>query len=167
MKKKLCSLIFAGIIVASATMPIQAAEISTINGVAVEMGDSVENFVDDNSAEAVVKGIQQRGSIIDTATVEISNLGKGDIGIMVETLAHVECSHIKQIAILERQEDDGTWKEVSPTEDLSGMTNSFTVKNQKTDYYYRVTAIHYVEANGKGQSFFTRTDGIKITEYGD
>ena len=47
------------------------------------------------------------------------------------------------------------------------MTNSFTVKNQKTDYYYRVTAIHYVEANGKGQSFFTRTDGIKITEYGD
>ena len=34
MKKKLCSLIFAGIIVASATMPIQAAEISTINGVA-------------------------------------------------------------------------------------------------------------------------------------
>lgn len=113
MKKKLCSLIFAGIIVASATMPIQAAEISTINGVAVEMGDSVENFVDDNSAEAVVKGIQQRGSIIDTATVEISNLGKGDIGIMVETLAHVECSHIKQIAILERQEDDGTWKEVS------------------------------------------------------
>ena len=75
MKKKLCSLIFAGIIVASATMPIQAAEISTINGVAVEMGDSVENFVDDNSAEAVVKGIQQRGSIIDTATVEISNLG--------------------------------------------------------------------------------------------
>ena len=54
-------------------MPIQAAEIRTINGVAVEMGDSVENFGDDNSAEAVVKGIQQRGSIIDS--INITDVG--------------------------------------------------------------------------------------------
>ena len=84
---------------------------------------------------------------------------------------------IKNIAVLQRQED-GKWVEVSryiydakkedfPTEDLSGMSNDFTVKNQKTGYYYRVVGVHYVESNGKGQSFMTKTDGIKITEYGD
>lgn len=178
MRKKVYSLILAGFIMVAATMPIQAAEIDNINGVIVEVGDSVENSTDDNSSEAIARGIQQRGSIIDTATAGISNLGKGNIGILVETLAHVECSHIKQVVVLERLEDNGKWTEVSryvfdakkedfPTEDLSGMTNDFTVKNQKTGYYYRVTAVHYVEANGKGQSFYTRTDGIKITEYGD
>ena len=77
-----------------------------------------------------------------------------------------------------QREEDGKWVEVSrytydakkedfPTEDLSGMTNEFTVKNQKTGYKYRVVGIHYVEANGKGQSFMTKTGGINITEYGD
>lgn len=104
-------------------------------------------------------------------------MGKGDIGIIIETLAHVECDKIKNIAVLQREENS-KWVEVSryiydaskedfPTEDLSGMTNEFTVKNQKTGYKYRVVGIHYVEANGKGQSFMTKTDGVKITEYGD
>lgn len=134
-------------------------------------------FLEDGSAEGIAKGIEQRGSIIDTATVQISNLGKGDIGIIIETLAHVECDKIKNIAVLQREENS-KWVEVSryiydaskedfPTEDLSGMTNEFTVKNQKTGYKYRVVGIHYVEANGKGQSFMTKTDGVKITEYGD
>ena len=97
--------------------------------------------MEDGSAEGIAKGIEQRGSIIDTATVQISNLGKGDIGIIIETLAHVECDKIKNIAVLQREED-GKWTEVAryiydakkedfPTEDLSGMTNEFTVKNQK------------------------------------
>ncbi|MFQ8840311.1 MAG: hypothetical protein ACLR8P_04590 [Clostridium fessum] len=47
------------------------------------------------------------------------------------------------------------------------MTNEFTVKNQKTGYKYRVVGVHYVEVNGKGQSFMTKTEGINITEYGD
>lgn len=45
------------------------------------------------------------------------------------------------------------------------MTNDFTVKNQKTGYKYRVVGIHYVESNGKGQSFMTKTKGVMITEY--
>ena len=47
------------------------------------------------------------------------------------------------------------------------MTNDFTVKNQKTGYKYRVVGIHYVESNGKGQSFMTKTKGVMIIEYGD
>ncbi|WP_448863365.1 hypothetical protein [Clostridium sp.] len=178
MRKKLYSLICAVVMMTAVAVQAQAAEITSVNGISIENADySNSYFLDDGSAEAVARGIEQRGSIIDTATVQISNLGKGDIGIIIETLAHVECDKIKNIAILQRQEDS-KWVEVSrytydakkedfPTEDLSGMTNEFTVKNQKTGYYYRVVGVHYVESNGKGQSFMTKTDGIKITEYGD
>ena len=156
MRKKLYTLICAGMIIVASMMQVYAADTQYINGVSVE---------------------EPRGSIIDTALTRISNLGKGDIGILIQTVAHVECDKIKNIAVLQREED-GKWVEVSryiydaskedfPTEDLSGMSNDFTVKNQKTGYYYRVVGVHYVEVNGKGQSFMTKTEGIKITEYGD
>lgn len=176
MKKNICSLICAGIIMLSMAMQVQAGE--RVNGIPIEAADyNATNYLSENSSEGVARGIEQRGSIIDTAIVQINNLGKGDIGILIETFAHVECDKIKNIAILQRQENN-KWVEVSrytydaskedfPTEDLSGMTNEFTVKNQKTGYYYRVVGVHYVEANGKGQSFMTKTEGIKITEYGD
>ena len=178
MRKKLVSFICAAVMISAIPIQATAAELTNVNGDSIEKYDNSDSyFLEDGSAEGIAKGIEQRGSIIDTATVQISNLGKGDIGIIIETLAHVECDKIKNIAILQRQED-GKWVEVSryiydakkedfPTEDLSGMTNEFTVKNQKTGYYYRVVGVHYVESNGKGQSFMTKTDGIKITEYGD
>ena len=178
MRKKLYTLICAGMIIAASMMQVYAADTQYINGVSVEEADySNTCLLNENVSEGIARGIEPRGSIIDTALTRISNLGKGDIGILIQTVAHVECDKIKNIAILQRQEDS-KWVEVSrytydakkedfPTEDLSGMTNEFTVKNQKTGYYYRVVGVHYVESNGKGQSFMTKTDGIKITEYGD
>ena len=178
MIKKLYTLICAGMIIAASMMQVYAADTQYINGVSVEEADySNACLLNENVSEGIARGIEPRGSIIDTALTRISNLGKGDIGILIQTVAHVECDKIKNIAVLQRQED-GKWVEVSryiydakkedfPTEDLSGMSNDFTVKNQKTGYYYRVVGVHYVESNGKGQSFMTKTDGIKITEYGD
>ncbi len=178
MRKKLYTLICAGMIIAASMMQVYAADTQYINGVSVEEADySNACLLNENVSEGIARGIEPRGSIIDTALTRISNLGKGDIGILIQTVAHVECDKIKNIAVLQRQED-GKWVEVSryiydakkedfPTEDLSGMSNDFTVKNQKTGYYYRVVGVHYVESNGKGQSFMTKTDGIKITEYGD
>ena len=178
MRKKLYTLICAGLIMAASVLPVYAAEVESVNGVEVEEADyNITRLVDENTSEGIAQGIEPRGSIIDTALTRISNLGKGDIGILIQTVAHVECDKIKNIAVLQREED-GKWVEVSryiydaskedfPTEDLSGMSNDFTVKNQKTGYYYRVVGVHYVEVNGKGQSFMTKTEGIKITEYGD
>ena len=178
MRKKLYTLICAGMIIAASMMQVYAADTQYINGVSVEEADySNACLLNENVSEGIARGIEPRGSIIDTALTRISNLGKGDIGILIQTVAHVECDKIKNIAVLQRQEDC-KWVEVSryiydakkedfPTEDLSGMSNDFTVKNQKTGYYYRVVGVHYVESNGKGQSFMTKTDGIKITEYGD
>ena len=178
MRKKLYTLMCAGMIIAMSMMQVYAGDVEQLNGTSVEQADySNTCIVDENISEGIAKGVEPRGSIIDTALTRISNLGKGDIGILIQTVAHVECDKIKNIAVLQREEN-GKWVEVSrytydaskedfPTEDLSGMSNDFTVKNQKTGYYYRVVGVHYVEANGKGQSFMTRTDGIKITEYGD
>ena len=174
----LYTLICAGMIIAASMMQVYAADTQYINGVSVEEADySNACLLNENVSEGIARGIEPRGSIIDTALTRISNLGKGDIGILIQTVAHVECDKIKNIAVLQREED-GKWVEVSryiydaskedfPTEDLSGMSNDFTVKNQKTGYYYRVVGVHYVEVNGKGQSFMTKTEGIKITEYGD
>ena len=178
MKKKLYTLICAGLIMVASAMSSYAAEIEGIDGINIEKADyDISRVVDEDTSEGIAKGIEPRGSIIDTAMTSISNLGKGDIGIFIQTLANVECDKIKNIAVLQREEG-GKWVEVSrytydaskedfPTEDLSGMTNDFTVKNQKTGYKYRVVGIHYVESNGKGQSFMTKTKGVMITEYGD
>lgn len=179
MRKKLYTLICAGLIMAASVITVHAAEMESINGVAIETADyNSTHLVDENTSEGIARGVEQRGRIIDTAISSISNLGKGDVGIFIQTLAHIECDKIKNIAILQRLEEGDKWVEVSrytydaskedfPTEPLVGMTNDFTVKNQKTGYYYRVVGVHYVESNGKGQSFMTKTDGIKITEYGD
>ena len=178
MRKKLYTLICAGLIMAASVITVHAAEMESINGVAIETADyNSTHLVDENTSEGIARGVEQRGRIIDTAISSISNLGKGDVGIFIQTLAHIECDKIKNIAVLQREED-GKWTEVArytydakkedfPTEDLSGMTNEFTVKNQKTGYKYRVVGVHYVEANGKGQSFMTKTGGVMITEYGD
>ena len=179
MRKKLYTLICAGLIMAASVLTVYAAEVECLNGVEVEEADyNITRLVDENTSEGIAQGIDPRGSIIDTAMTSISNLGKGDIGIFIQTFAHVECDKIKNVAVLQRLEDNDKWTEISryiydaskedfPTEPLVGMTNDFTVKNQKTGYKYRVVGIHYVESNGKGQSFMTKTEGINITEYGD
>ena len=179
MRKKLYTLICAGMIMAASMMQVYAADMESINGVSIEEADyNNAHLLNENVSEGIARGVEQRGRIIDTALSRISNLGKGDIGIFIQTLAHIECDKIKKYCDITREEDGDKWVEVSrytydaskedfPTEALVGMTNDFTVKNQKTGYYYRVVGVHYVESNGKGQSFMTKTDGIKITEYGD
>lgn len=176
MKKQWKVLFSITMMVMLSCLSVQAGEQKSYYGVPVEMADW-ENvqYIDGGEASVAMAAGQERGSVIDTAIAQISNLGGGNIGILLITTAHVECEEIKNLAILERLEGD-TWEEVSryeftalkedfPTEDLSGMTNEFTVENQKTDYYYRVRGIHCVWADGKSQAFTTMTDGILITKY--
>lgn len=119
----------------------------------------------------------ERSSIVSSATVEIIDETGGDIGVVIETLAHVECEEIRNIAILDRyDEDTETWEElvryefIAEDEDfpngLTALTNGFTIENQRTGYYYRIRGIHGVTANGTSQYYSTRTDGLLITEYG-
>ena len=97
MKKKLYTLICAGLIMVASAMSSYAAEIEGIDGINIEKADyDISRVVDEDTSEGIAKGIEPRGSIIDTAMTSISNLGKGDIGIFIQTLAHVECDKIKR-----------------------------------------------------------------------
>lgn len=121
----------------------------------------------------------ERSSIVSTASTEIIDETGGDIGVIIETLCHVECSEIRNIAVLDRlNEETNSWEEQSryefiaskddfPTQPLTALTNAFTIENQETGYYYRIRGIHSVTTpDGKGQVYATRTDGLLITEYG-
>ena len=96
-----------------AAIPMQAnaAELTNVNGVSIETADYSDSyFLEDGSAEGIAKGIEQRGSIIDTATVQISNLGKGDIGIIIEFEMHVECDKIKILQYCKDKRTVNGWR---------------------------------------------------------
>lgn len=120
---------------------------------------------------------EERGSVVASASTEIINESRGNIGFIIQTLCYVECDQIKNIAILERlNESKNTWSEVARYEftakkedfpsGLTALTNSMTIKNQKQGYYYRIRGIHNVKANGKILNYSSCTDGLLITEFG-
>ena len=110
--------------------------------------------------------------IISTATVELTSLENGKLGILIETLAEEECEEIVNIAVLECRQKDGSWKEVAryeyraekedfPTEDLSGMTNTAVSERQKIGRYYRIRGIHCAWAGGQSQIVSSRTEPLQ------
>lgn len=130
------------------------------------------------SSRDEISGVS-RSSIVSSASSEIIDETGGNIGVVIETLCHIECDEIRNIAILERyDEETDNWLEMSrytfialkedfPNTSLTSLTNTFTIENQKTGYYYRIRGIHsVVTPDGSGQVYTTRTNGLLITEYG-
>lgn len=159
--------------------PVQAAEFSaTVES--ENMRQKETEFLPEGvtNSKDTVESIE-RSSIIAAATAEIIDETGGDIGVIIETLCHVECNEIRNIAVLEKYvEDSDSWVEIArydfiakkedfPNTSLTSLTNSFTIENQETGYYYRIRGIHSVTTtDGKGQVYSTRTSGLLITEYG-
>lgn len=158
---------------------VNAAEVSFVsNGSALQQEEIVLMPDGSTSSKDTVNAIE-RSSIISSASSEIIDETGGDIGVIIETLCHIECSEIRNIAILDRlNEETEQWEEQArydftakkedfPNTPLSSLTNSFTIENQETGYYYRIRGIHSVTTpDGKGQVYSTRTSGLLITEYG-
>lgn len=160
-------------------IPVQGAETNYfVQSANMQQEDTI--LLDEsvtNSKDEVT--IVERSSIISSASSEIIDETGGDIGVIIETLCHIECDEILNLAILDRlNEETGQWEEQSryeftakkedfPNTSLSSLTNAFTIENQETGYYYRIRGIHSVTTpDGKGQVYSTRTDGLLITEYG-
>lgn len=162
------------------SVPVQAAEIDMgVYSDNVQQEESVVLLPEGTESSKDIVNSVERSSIISTASSEIIDETGGDIGVIIETLCHVECEKILNLAILDRlNEETGQWEEQSryqftavkedfPNTPLTYLTNSFTIENQKTGYYYRIRGIHSVTASdGTGQVYSTRTDGLLITEYG-
>lgn len=117
----------------------------------------------------------QRGSLLSTCILNISNAGGGAIGILADTMCHVDVDAIYVTIYLDQyNQDTGKWlnKEVyslefkpEDTEDgkLHAVLISFNETNQPADKYYRLWAYHEVEKDGKWETMRTGTDGILIT----
>lgn len=119
----------------------------------------------------------ERGSVVAGVSSEIINESGGNIGFIIQTLCHVECDKIINTAILERYDESrNKWTEVSRYQftakkadfpsGLAELSNSMTIKNQKTGRYYRIRGIHHVEAEGQILNYSSLTDGLLITEFG-
>ena len=162
-----------------ATIPVQAAEVQEmiLSENALEQENGLLSAGTESAKDTVTS--LERSSIVSSASSEIIDETGGNIGVIIQTLCHVECEEIRNMAILERlNEETNSWEEQArydfkavkedfPTTELTSLTNSFTIENQKTGYYYRIRGIHSVTTpDGKGQVYSTRTDGLLITEYG-
>lgn len=161
------------------SFPVEASEINVDRySYNAQQEETVLLPAGTESSSDVMDGVE-RSSIISTASSEIIDETGGNIGVIIETLCHIECSEIRNIAILDRlNEETGQWEEQSrydftakkedfPDMPLSSLTNAFTIENQSTGYYYRIRGIHSVSTpDGKGQVYSTRTNGLLITEYG-
>lgn len=158
-------------------LPVQGAESAVIQD---ENSQEEIILMPAGSASAIdtVNSVE-RSSIISSASSEIIDETGGNIGVIIQTLCHVECSEIHNMAILDRlNEETGQWEEQSrydfiakkedfPNTVLTALTNSFTIENQEAGYYYRIRGIHSVTTtDDKGQVYTTRTSGLLITEYG-
>lgn len=116
-----------------------------------------------------------RASILSTATADITNEGGGKIALLLETLAHVPCDKIRHDGYLERWEESYQdwnqvanysfieYKEDQPDGKLTYLVSTVMVEDQPAGYYYRLCGVHGAWANGKGQAFSTRTNGVMIT----
>lgn len=116
-----------------------------------------------------------RGNLLSTCVLIISNAGGGKIGILADTMAHVDVDAMYVTIYLDQyNESTGKWinKKVYDYEFTSEDTDDgklhaklidFNETSQPSGYYYRLWAYHEVEKNGAWETMKTSTDGLLIT----
>ena len=119
---------------------------------------------------------EPRGSIISTGLLRISNEGGGEIGVLMQTLAHVDIDETLFFVSLDRWiESEKRWANVAnydfaykqedyPDENLSVKSISFNIVGQPKDCYYRLRGDHIVVLGDKRESLSSETDGLLITK---
>lgn len=116
-----------------------------------------------------------RGSFLSTCILNISNAGGGEIGILADTMCHVDVDGIYVTIYLDRYNDkSGKWEnqkvysyDFLPEETNDGKLHDVLISFHETDqlagHYYRLWAYHEVEKDGKWEMMRTATDGVLIT----
>lgn len=120
--------------------------------------------------------ILERGMILSSCMVRITNEGYGKIGILAHTLCHTSIDRGYITIYLDKwSEDRQTWAnmekyefeflpEDEPTGELHAMSVDFDNTDQEPGYYYRLWSYHEVEKDGEWEGKKVRTDGILITD---
>ena len=117
----------------------------------------------------------QRGSILAASVLNISNAGGGEIGILADTMCHVDVDAIYVTIYLDcYNEETDKWSnkrvyqfeftpEDTPDGKLHAMLINFHETEQEPGHYYRLWAYHEVEKNGVWETMRTASDGVLIT----
>lgn len=153
------------------TFPVYASNTFYWNGMEIQEYGDESIILPENATNSTG---QARGEVISTGLIDISNEGKGKVGLTIETLAHVRCDRICNTLILQRwDESSEEWNEVSsfdfealqenqPDKDLIYLINGVDIENLKSGVY-RARGLHAVYLGGVYESFSSKTNGIQVT----
>jgi len=119
-----------------------------------------------------------RGLVIAAGIVQISNEGKGVLGVYAETLSHTYADEIAMTIYLDVMEsepdsDEEDWhtvnyytyswtKEDAPNEELNAVSVSFDIHGLERGRYYRLRGAHYVYSGDYFEGRTSRTAFIPL-----
>lgn len=108
--------------------------------------------------------IQQRGNILDQATIRLSNNGNGSVNVYGAVLGSVTCDKITLKMTVQRY-SNGSWYDVRTYSDTGYNTALFTKSYNlqvTRGYNYRMKAACVGYKNGAAESKTPITNGIYI-----
>lgn len=118
----------------------------------------------ETSVSEVSAGIQQKGNILDQATIRLSNNGNGSVNVYGAVFGSVTCDKITLKMTVQRY-SNGSWYDVRTYSDTAYNTSYFTKSYNLQivrGYNYRMKAACVGYKNGVTESKTPITDGIYI-----
>lgn len=118
----------------------------------------------ETSVSEVSAGIQQKGNILDQATIRLSNNGNGSVNVYGAVFGSVTCDKITLKMTVQRY-SNGSWYDVRTYSDTAYNTSYFTKSYNLQivrGYNYRMKAACVGYKNGVTESKSPITDGIYI-----
>ena len=131
--------------------------------------ESTEERVDgslltDASVSEVSTDIQQKGNILDQATIRLSDNGNGSVNVYGAVFGSVTCDKITLKMTVQRY-SNGSWYDVRTYSDTAYNTALFTKSYNlqvTRGYTYRMKAACVGYKNGVAESKTPITDGIYV-----
>lgn len=133
------------------------------------LADNTERYIDgslllDAPVAEVSTDIQQKGNILDQATIRLSDNGNGSVNVYGAVFGSVTCDKITLKMTVQRY-SNGTWYNIRTYSDTAYNTALFTKSYNlqvTRGYSYRMKAACVGYKNGVTESKAPITDGIYI-----
>lgn len=122
------------------------------------------SLLTDAAVSEISTSIQQRGNILDQATIRISDNGNGSVNVYGAVFGSVTCDKITLKMTVQRY-SNGSWYDVRTYSDTAYNTSYFTKSYNLQvvrGYNYRMKAACVGYKNGVTESKTPITDGILV-----
>lgn len=143
-----------------------------------EIVDEVELATESDATQSSSYHQASRGLVIAAGIVQISNEGKGVLGVYAETLSHTYADEIAMTIYLdvmdsETDSDEEDWhtvnyytyswtKEDALNKELNAVSVSFDIHGLERGRYYRLRGAHYVYSGDYFEGRTSRTAFIPL-----